>query len=653
MKDPLEKIELQVKRNNLESFELNHVFLTNEYMRNASEKEITYLLSLDSQRLLAGFYDNAGITKNVTRYGGWENLLIGGHTIGHYMTACANAYCCKNTSDEQKAQLLSKLTELVDGLFECQQAIGTGFIFGATVLDRENIELQFDHVEQEKTDIFTQAWVPWYTMHKIMEGLISVASMKKVSLSERSLTVATNLGNWIYRRVTSWSEEVRKTVLKTEYGGMNDCLYDLYQLTGDKKFAKAAHVFDEIDLFEKVYLANAGDHVLEDLHANTTIPKFLGALNRYISYRNDPSQDAVIYLLYAEKFWDLVVNHHTYLTGGNSEWEHFGKDNLLDHERTNCNNETCNVYNMLKMTKKLFMITGKVKYANFYERAFINAILASQNPETGMTTYFQPMATGYFKVYGQPTTKFWCCVGSGMENFSKLTESFYFHKDNLLVVNQYISSELFWEEKGIRLTQVSSIPDQDKVEIRLTKENTPSIAEDVNLVIALRLPDWLTSEADIKVNGEIYSYEDVEGYAYISCSCIKETRITLQLPMQVRAVTLPDCKNVYGFTYGPVVLSALLGRKDMRETTTGVDVTIPETKLIDFSYTKHGDDVITIDDQSVELFMMEIPKHMVRMEHTDQLCFELQHTDANLVFVPHYSQHKERFGLYWYFHSNK
>jgi DUF1680 family protein len=420
------KFNTPIDLTNLESFPLDQVLLTDPYYCNATQKEIEYLLSFDTERLLAGFYETAGITKEgVTRYEGWESLLIGGHTLGHYLTACANAFAGANTLKEEKEKLFDIITKIIHGLTLCQEAVGTGFLFGAPVLDPSNIERQFDHVEQNETNIFTQAWVPWYTMHKIFEGLISVAQMKATeaqAIAKEALTVAIKLGEWTYHRVSSWSEETKRTVIGIEYGGMNDCLYDLYQLTKDSRFAEAAHTFDQIELFEKVLNGHSGDHVLNNYHANTTIPKFAGALNRYLSFIQDVTVDADIYLEYAKAFWEMVVKDHTYITGGNSEWEHFGLDGIFDGERTNCNNETCNAYNMLKLTKKLFMLTGEVKYANYYETTFINSIMSSQNPVTGMTTYFQPMATGYFKVYGERFTKFWCCTGSGMENFTKLGE---------------------------------------------------------------------------------------------------------------------------------------------------------------------------------------------------------------------------------------
>ncbi len=694
--------KINYDRTNLESFGLDQVLLTDDYYIKATQKEIEYLLSIEPQRLLAGFYNTAGIQKDgLTPYEGWESSLIGGHTIGHYLTACANLYVSQNTKLQQKNQLQSIMTKIINGLDECQKAIGTGFIFGATVLNKENIELQFDHVERKETDIFTQSWVPWYTMHKIFEGLISVASMKRNTLkndelqqdesqqdeliqdvwqqddlhyvriedvSKLALKIATKLGEWTYRRVMSWSRETLTTVLETEYGGMNDCLYDLYQLTGDKRFADAAHAFDELDLFEKICSAKEGDHVLNNHHANTTIPKFAGALNRYISYLNDSTVNADPYLEYAKRFWDMVVNHHSYITGGNSEWEHFGLDDILDGKRTNCNNETCNAYNMLKMTKKLFMITGEAKYANYYEKTWLNSIMSSQNPKTGMTTYFQPMATGYFKVFSERFTKFWCCTGSGMENFSKLGESFYYHKDNLLVVNQFISSELVWEEQGMIIKQKSQLPITNKVElslipiergkaessgknqVNLLNHMTQNFNENIN--IGLRLPEWLAAPASIDVNGVIYPYETIQDYAYLKAPIKANTTITITLPMKVKAIPLPDNKDVYGFQYGPVVLSALLGSSDMKESTTGVNVTIPLTKKIDSRYTKNGNDVINVLHLSVQEYILNIEDYLIREDSTESLRFKLTNTDANLTFVPHYSQYKERYGIYWYFTSN-
>ena len=189
-------------------------------------------------------------------------------------------------------------------------------------------------------------------MHKILAGLVDVY---KYTDNDEALAVASNLGDWIYNRVSKWDDSMKRRVLGIEYGGMNDCLYELYKYSGKAEHAKAAAQFDETWLFESVLSGNA--NVLNGKHANTQIPKFVGALNRYRTLNGQmldgEEVDAEIYLEYVEAFWDMVVNKHTYITGGNSEWEHFGADNILDAERTQCNCETCNTYNMVKMTREL------------------------------------------------------------------------------------------------------------------------------------------------------------------------------------------------------------------------------------------------------------------------------------------------------------
>jgi DUF1680 family protein len=625
------------------AFSLSKVALKDPYLVNAFEKEVLYLKAFDTDKLLAGFRETAGLDmRGAERYSGWESMLIGGHTLGHYMTACVRSCESANCNATDRHELLMILKRLADGLKECQEAGKTGFLFGAVILDKENVELQFDYVEENKTNIITQAWVPWYTMHKLIEGLVSVANMEVDGKPASDIRVTvreiiTKLADWVYGRTSSWSEELHKTVLGIEYGGMNDCMYDVYLITGKGEHLEAAHAFDQVELFERVLHADQGDNILNNYHANTTIPKFIGALNRYIVTGEEA------YLEYASHFWRLVAENHTYITGGNSEWEHFGEDLILDKERTNCNCETCNVYNMLKMTKLLFMITGDVKYADWYENTFINSILSSQNPETGMTTYFQPMASGYYKVYGERFDKFWCCTGTGMENFSKLQESFYFEKENALIVNQYFSSSISW--KNVEIIQCSNIPHSEQVSF--------SIKQPLSGNILFRLPYWLADTAKITVNGKVYQYSTTgggehKGYALVEGPFEADTRIELLLPMKVAAYNLPDSENTYGFKYGPVVLSALLGTKDMIDTTTGVNVTIPSNKILEKSYLPGQSEQIIVSEGSIEEFLHNLDRYFIRKESGD-LEWILTGTNANLTYVPLYSQYKERYGIYFTF----
>lgn len=612
------------------------------YLINAFEKEVLYLTAFDTDKLLAGFRETAGVDmRGVERYPGWESMLIGGHSLGHYMTACVR--CCEsaNCKEEDRQAMLQILKRLAEGLKECQDVANTGFLFGAIINDKENVELQFDFVEENKTNIITQAWVPWYTMHKLFEGLVSVVNMDvdgelADSIKETTKEVTSRLADWTYGRTSSWDEDLHRVVLGIEYGGMNDCLYDVYLITGKQEHLEAAKAFDQVELFERVLKAGVGDNILNNHHANTTIPKFVGALKRYVVTGEEQ------FFAYAEHFWNLVTENHTYVTGGNSEWEHFGEDNILNKERTNCNCETCNVYNMLKMTKLFFMITGDVKYADWYENTFINSILSSQNPENGMTTYFQPMASGYYKVYGERFNKFWCCTGTGMENFSKLQESFYFEKDDTLIVNQYMASKVLF--KGVEIEQKANVPASDKVEF--------VIKDALEGKLLFRLPYWLAGDAEITVNGCGHSYEVVnakggKGYALVEGPFEAGTEITLRLPMKVVAYNMPDGKNTYAFKYGPVVLSALLGTKDMIDSTTGVNVTIPSNRIIESKYVPSRKEFVVVSEGSVDEYIANIEKNLVRQG--EELKFELLGTDANLIYVPHFSQHKERYGIYFEF----
>lgn len=616
-------------------YELSQVSMKDEYCRNAFEKEVDYLLSFDEDRLLAGFRETAGLEqRGKKRYGGWESMLIGGHTLGHYLTAAAQACANAQIEREEKEALFRKLRYLVDELLVCQENSKgkPGFLFGAIILDPANVELQFDYVEQNKTNIITEAWVPWYTMHKILDGLVHVYQLTDY---ENAGKVACGIGDWTYNRAVSWDAATHQTVLSIEYGGMNDALYELYRCTGVEKYLKAAHYFDEEALFEQVLTGK--ENVLTNRHANTTIPKFLGALNRYVVTGEER------FLAYVESFWDMVVERHTYITGGNSEWEHFGEDYVLDRERTNCNNETCNTYNMLKMSRVLFAETGKKKYADYYENTLVNAILSSQNPHTGMSMYFQPMATGYFKVYGTGFDKFWCCTGSGMENFTKLNDSIYTYFDGGIVTNLYLSSVVTDTRLGIRLQQMSDFPNRDSALITIdTLEHGEKSA-----VLKFRIPDWSFGET-VQLNGEVISCEKEEGYIVLNRSWKSGDRISITFTMRIIPRSLPDCDFVYGFQYGPVVLSADLGTENEISTTTGVDVTIPSNKLA-------VNEQLTIEDVdiSVKEFMEHADSYFEKQEGTDILTFALKGVDQNLIFTPHYLKTNERYGIYWYFISKK
>ena len=582
----------------LEEFSMNKVTLLDKYEQNAFKKEVDYLKSLEPDRLMRGFGDISGRKINAEKYGGWETSAIQGHTLGHYLTAVSQAYAASEDKE------LKEITDyMITVLSQCQ--LKNGYLAA----------IPESHYEQIESGNTSGTWVPWYSLHKILAGLIDVYAFTG---NKEALTIASKLGDWVYSRTSQWSPEMQKTVLNVEYGGMNDCLYELYKHTRSENHLSAAHSFDEMTLFDPLY---KGEDILNGKHANTTIPKIIGALNRYSVTGED------YYLQVAANFWQIVIDNHTYITGGNSEWEHFGESKILDAERTNCNCETCNTYNMLKLSRELFKITGDVKYADYYENTFINAILSSQNPETGMTTYFQPMATGFFKVYSSPTDHFWCCTGSGMENFSKLNDSIYFCDSNKILVNRYTSSKVVWGEKGLTITQNAEFP---KV--------TFAINGSANSEIVLRVPDWCVDKPTVKINGEKVSAKVKNGFISLERNWQDGDVIEYEIPMKVSYYPLPDNENTVAFKYGPWVLSADMGTKDMNTTTTGVNVTIP---LWDASVS----DKLIIEKGTIKKWLRNLDENLVKNE--DSLTFTLKGTNQQLVFSPHYKQHTNRYGIYF------
>ena len=433
----------------------------------------------------------------------------------------------------------------------------------------------------------------------------------------------------------------------------------------------------------------------------------MGALNRYITLQGKDDSDK--YLEYVKNFWDLVVNHHTYITGGNSECEHFGRDDILDAERSNCNCETCNTHNMLKITRELFKITGDKKYADYYENTFMNAIMASVNGETGMTTYFQPMASGCFKNFCNPDVNknyFWCCTGTGLENFTKLGDSFYFYDngdtpgangDNpagseaTLVVNQFVSSSVYWEEKGVSLVQKSGIPQTDKTSFTITSGKS----DGTSFTLMIRVPDWTSGKPVLKINGADDNTSITDGYLKITRNWKNSDTIELTLPMNIVPYTLADNKGtVFAFKYGPVVLAAELGKdKAMTLRQVGVQCDVAANKIIrgklmnlngNYGGTSglpvlEGETICT-NGIPVEKFMQEINEHLVRIDggkgdddknlnSADELKFELRDVSTllsenegsssdkddgdtlhkPLIFSPYYRLNDQRYGIYWLF----
>ena len=556
-----------------------------------------------------------------------------------------------------------------DLLEECQKKLGTGFLFGAKVEDKEDVEKQFDILEGKKKG---ETWVPWYNMHKVLAGLVDTY---KYTGNETALLVAEKLGDWIYERVSKWDLKTNQKVLETEYGGMNDCLYELYSYSHNKHHLEAAQKFDEKALF--LMAAKGEKNCLDGKHANTQIPKFIGAIKRYnvLKQLGEAKQEDEAYLVDAEKFFEMVVKRHSFVTGGISVMEHFRKDYHLDEIRTQTNCESCCAHNMLKLAKELFKATRKKEYADYYETTLRNAIMGAVKTESGAASYFTPMATGYYKTFGEEEPEknmFWCCTGSGMENFTKLGDSIYFRANDTLLVNQYVASKVTWEEKNLVLTQKSDVTKSEEISFVLNALHDKEISD---VAIALRIPDWMHGEATIYVNGaEKMTAAGNSEYVLLERNWEDGDVIMAKYPMSVESVGLLDQDAVFAFRYGPTVLAAKLGKEKMGEATwAGIDLTAPLYKVVGNECRKdtiaYGEpkttelldnETLTIQKEtSVNEFVSHIERYLVRDTESETLSFHLKGTDADttfengLQFVPFNTLNDERYGIYWYFDTEK
>ena len=633
---------------------MGSVTLQDKWLVNAAEKENEYLLSLDSEKFLYEWYKLAGLEpKTDSGYDGWERSSgnnFRGHSFGHYMSATSQAYL--SSSGETKEKLKTEISEAVNGLAACQSAYAAthpesaGYVspFPEEWLQRvDGVPLAGTKIQSGDNLI-----VPYYNLHKMVAGLLDVAkNVEDQEIKSTALSVAEGFGEYLYNRLSMLTD--KNQMLRTEYGGMNEALYELYNLTGNDHFKTAAEYFDETALFEQLA---ANKDVLNGKHANTTVPKLTGAVKRYTvlteneEYYNALTQEEKdgldLYLEAAKNFWAITIDHHTYVTGGNSQSEHFHEADKIGYDATKSEYdasttcETCNTYNMLKLSKALYHVTGDKKYMDYFERTYTNAILPSQNPETGTTMYFQPMAPGYNKVFNRPFDEFWCCTGTGMENFSKLGDNIYQMNADGVSVNMFWASEL--NRDGIHIKQAANMPNEDTVTFEVKKAKSGT-------VLRLRKPDWLAGEAVIKVNDKKVELQEEKGYFKVEVK--SGDKVSYQMPMEMVAYPMPDKPNLIAFKYGPVVLSAKL-------TASNMEASNPNGILVRVgTFDPNAQTVITTQNMSTDEWLKNLSKNMVRVEDgkNGEIQFALKNVDSEseeLIYSPHYMRYKERYGIYMY-----
>lgn len=516
-------------------FSLHDVRLLPGPFKDGQDIAATYLLSLEPDRFLANFRKEAGLKPKAAHYGGWESQGVSGHSGGHYLSACALAYA--STGDKR---FRKRAEYMVSALAECQLANGNGYV--AAIPDGKKIyaEVAAGNIRSAGFDL-NGGWVPNYTMHKLFAGL---RDAYRLCDNPQALAVARKLGDWFETTHAALSEEQMQRILACEFGGLNETFADLYADTGDKRYLKLARRFQHHAILDPLA---RGEEILPGKHANTQVPKVVG-LARLYELTGNP-EDRVT----AEFFWNRVVKHHSYVTGGNCDSEHFGEPDKLNDRLSDNTTETCNVYNMLKLSGHLFGWRPDAEVADFHERALLNHIRSTQKPD-GRVIYNLTLRPGGTKHYQSLYDGFTCCVGSGMENHVRYGEGIYYHGRDQLWVNQFIASELTWKDRGIGLRQETQWPYGDSTTLTLSCDQPQDFA------LRLRHPHWAVNGIHVRLNGADVLTESKPG-SYVEIRRVWHTgdRVELVLPMSLRTEAMPDNSNRIGIFYGPCLLAADLG----------------------------------------------------------------------------------------------
>ena len=597
-------------------FDLREVRLLDGPFREAQQRNLRYLLSLDPDRMLHNFRVNAGLQPKAPVYGGWESqepwvdIRCHGHTLGHYLSAIAMMYASTG-----EAECARRAAYLVSELRQCQRARGDGLVCafpdGSKPLDDAVAGRPF-------------AGVPWYTMHKIFAGL---RDAHQYASAPGALAVLVALAGWTQARTRDMSDAQMQKMLDTEHGGMTEVLADVSVLAGEPRYLTLAKRFAH----QKVLIPLAGGRdALDGLHANTQIPKFIG-FQRVYELDGDASYGAA-----ARNFWKTVTERRSYATGGNGDGEHFFPVTEFAARLGSAKTmETCCTHNMLRLTRALFAEEPSSAYADYYERALYNGILASQDPESGMMTYFQATRPGYVRLFHTPEDSFWCCTGTGMENHAKYGDSIYFHDGDVLYVNLFIPSRLTWRERGLVVAQRTELPNAEST--WLTVERVDG-ARPVRATLRVRRPVW-SDGMSMSVNGRrLPATADASGYVSIRREWRKGDTVEVRLGMRLRTEPLPGAPDYVAFAYGPIVLAGRLGTQGL---TRGSQIIVNER-------TSGNMLNATIDVPTLVGNPGDLVRH-VRPRAGKPLTFETvglgRPTDVELA--PFYQLAHERYNLYW------
>jgi hypothetical protein len=512
----------------LEAFPLASVRLAPGIFRDQEEINARYLDSLTVDRLLHTFRLTAGLPSSAAPYQGWEDPtceLRGHFAGGHFLSAVALASACSGNT-----ALKDRGDALVAGLDACQKKIGTRYV-SAFPTDL------FEHLAQGKP-----VWAPFYTYHKIMAGLLD---MYLHTGNSDALEIAEGMAQWAHQFMGGFSVDQRQRMLRVEYGGMNEVLVNLAAVTKKDRYLAAARLFEQPGILDP--LAERRDE-LQGLHANTNVPKIIGAARMYEVTGERRYRDI------AEYFLGEVLTARNYVIGNTSLDEHWKTPpDQLNGTLAWSNAECCVAYNLMKLQRHVFSWTADARWMDAYERTLFNSRLGTQNGQ-GLKQYFFPLAAGYWRAYNSPEESFWCCTGTGAEEFAKFSDTIYFRRGRDIFVNQFIASTLDWKDEGLVLEQATQFPREQGTTLKI-KSSHPA-----QRTIHLRIPSWTTADAQVKINGRALEAMAAPGsYLALRKTWADGDTITLSLPMELRQEPLPGDESIVAALYGPLVLAADLG----------------------------------------------------------------------------------------------
>ncbi len=605
----------------LQTFPLTAVHLEESPFYHAQQVDMNYILEMEPDRLLAPFLIDAGIEPKAERYPNWENSGLDGHIGGHYLTALAQMYAA--TGNEK---LLERLNYMIDELAACQEKNGNGYVGGIP-----GGQAMWADIAKGKIDAgafsLNGKWVPLYNIHKLYAGL---RDAYLIAGNEKAKEMLIKLTDWCIEVTKDLSDEQIQDMLRSEHGGLNETFVDVAAITGDDKYMTLARRFSHRFILDPLLKDN---DELTGMHANTQIPKVIG-YKRIADLDNDTEWANA-----ANFFWETVVNNRTLAFGGNSVREHFNPVTDFSGVVTSEQGpETCNTYNMLRLSKMIYQSSKSLEYVDFYERALYNHILSSQNPDKGGFVYFTPIRPGHYRVYSQPSTSMWCCVGSGLENHGKYGELIYAHDDKDLYVNLFIPSDLTWKEKGISITQETKFPEEEKSTFTITENKAGKFA------LKIRYPSWVKAGAlKVSVNGKAVDvHAKPDEYVSIERKWKKNDKIEVTLPMQTKVETLPDGSNFVAVLHGPIVLAA-------KTSTDNLDGLFADASRM--GHIANGDKyplnempMIVTEKENIVDYIKPVAGKPMTFEMGELV---YPQTYKSLELIPFYKLHDARYVMYW------